>query len=270
MAIPDLDDLLQSMGEAGRRLSEIGASEGAAGNLSIYLRRGIQPASRFPLVESIPLPVVVPELAGATLLVTGSGQRLRDILDEPAGCIACITVDNDGRTGVLYSSSARRFKRVTSEFNSHLAVYADQVRRTGCSTLALVHAQPIHLTYLSHIPDYQDQGYLNDRLLRWQPETILNLPEGIGILPFQLPGSAELMAGTVECLRNHRLVMWARHGVMARSDESILRALDLVEYAETAARYEYLDLCAGGLGTRLSIEDVRAVCQAFHVQQSVF
>ena len=43
------------------------------------------------------------------------------------------------------------------------------------------------------------------------------------------------MTGNVECLRTHRIVIWAKHGVMARSDISVKRAADLVEYAETAA-----------------------------------
>ena len=35
---PELNDLLTMMGEAGRHLAEIEASEGAAGNISICLR----------------------------------------------------------------------------------------------------------------------------------------------------------------------------------------------------------------------------------------
>jgi hypothetical protein len=61
----------------------------------------------------------------------------------------------------------------------------------------------VHLTLLSHIQRYQDEGYLNTHLLRWQPETIVNLPEGIGFIPFHVPGSPELMAATVERLRTY-------------------------------------------------------------------
>jgi rhamnulose-1-phosphate aldolase len=267
---PQLDDLLRSMGEAGQRLSEIGASEGAAGNLSLCVRRPLKIDSRFPRSEAIELPVIVPELAGAHLLVTGSGQRLRQILDDPAGAMACITVDAGGKTGRLFTSEGRRFRTVTSEFNSHLAVYADQVGRTRAVYLALVHAQPIHLTYLSHLARYQNEVELNERLMRWQPETILNLPEGIGFIPFHPPGSAELMAGNVEALREHRIAVWAKHGVMACSDDSIMRATDLVEYAEAAATYEYLDLRAGGTAQRLSAEEIRLICKAYNVRQTLF
>ncbi|MGZ9221148.1 MAG: class II aldolase/adducin family protein, partial [Anaerolineales bacterium] len=107
-------------------------------------------------------------------------------------------------------------------------------------------------------------------LLRWQSETIINLPEGIGFIPFCIPGSPGLMSGNVQALRKHRIVIWAKHGVMARSDVSVKRAADRVEYAETAAKYEYLNLSAGELGEGLSADEIREICKTFNVQQNIF
>jgi rhamnulose-1-phosphate aldolase len=267
---PELDDMLTMMGEAGKHLADIEASEGAAGNISVCMRWMVEPRTRFPVVDEIELTQPVPELSGATFLVSGSGRRLREIIDEPTANIACIVVNKGGQTGKLYTSYQRRFERVTSEFNSHLAVHYDQILTSKTNFHAVIHAQPVHLTYLSHVPQYQDVVYLNTHLLRWQPETIINLPEGIGFIPFCIPGSQELMAANVECLQRHRIVIWAKHGVMARSDVSIKRAADRVEYAETAARYEYLNLVAGEIGEGLSVDDIRAICRTFNVQQSIF
>lgn len=267
---PELHDLLVMLGEAGRHLADIEASEGAAGNISICVRWQIEPRNYFPVVDEIKLPQPVSELAGATFFVSGSGRRLREIIDEPTASIACMVVNEGGETGKLYTAPNRRFERVTSEFNSHLAVHYDQICTSGTNFHAVIHAQPVHLTYLSHIPRYQDQQYLNTHLLRWQPETIVNLPEGIGFIPFRIPGSPELMAANVESLRKHRIVIWAKHGVMARSDVSVKRAADRVEYAETAAKYEYLNLCDGELGDGLSTDEIRQICETFNVQQTVF
>lgn len=267
---PEIDDLLHMMGEAGRHLADIEASEGAAGNISVCLRWPVEPRSRFPLVDTFELPQPVPELAGATFLVTGSGRRLREVIDIPTANIACIVVEEGGRTASLYTSYHRRFERVTSEFNSHLAVHYDQMLATGTNFHAIIHAQPMHLTYLSHVPRYQDEHYLNTHLLRWQPETIVNLPEGIGFIPFAVPGSPALMAGNVAALRRCRIVIWAKHGVMARSDVSVKRAADRVEYAETAAKYEYLNLRVGEIGDGLSPDEIRAICAAFDVKQEIF
>ena len=269
---PELDDLLEMMGEAGRHLADIEASEGAAGNISVCLRSlwHIEPRTRFPVEDEIKLPQAVPELAGATFLVTGSGRRLREIVDDPTANIACIVVNENGETGKLYTSYHQRFEQVTSEFNSHLAVHYDQILSSGTNFHAVIHAQPMHLTYLSHIPRYQDENYLNTHLLRWQPETIINLPRGIGFIPFRLPGSPELMAANVESLRQHRIVIWAKHGVMARSDVSVKRAADRVEYAETAAKYEYLNLSTGEVGEGLSVDEILQICKKFNVEQNIF
>jgi rhamnulose-1-phosphate aldolase len=143
------------------------------------------------------------------------------------------------------------------------------VERSGTNFHAVVHAQPPHLTYLSHIAEYRNEDYLNERLLRWEPETIVNLPAGIGALQFMLPGSAALMAANVESLRTHRIVVWAKHGVMARSDISVKRAVDRIEYAETAANYEYMDLVVGGRAEGLTLDDLRAVVAAFDVKTTL-
>lgn len=267
---PELDDILKMMGEAGRHLADMEASEGAAGNVSVCLRWEIELRTRFPVVDTVELPQPVPELAGATILASGSGRRLREIIDDPTVNIACIVIDEGGLTGKRYTSYLRRFEQVTSEFNSHLAVHYDQILSTGTNYHAVVHAQPLYLTYLSHIPIYQDEKYLNTHLLRWQPETIINLPEGIGFIPFEIPGSEALMSANEACLRRYRVVLWAKHGVMARSDVSIKRAADRVEYAETAAKYEYLNLATGGLGIGLSVDEIKSICEKFGVKQSIF
>ena len=267
---PELDELLLVIGEAGHRLSEIEAIEGAAGNISVYIGWPVDPRRKFPILETIDLPDPIPELAGKSFLVTGSGRRLREIIQDPAANLGFVIVNEGGKTGQLYTSPRRLFLRLTSEFNSHLAVHCDQVGATGTNFHAVVHAQPLHLTYLSHIPRYQNEQYLNHHILRWQPESIVQLPEGLGYLPFLLPGSPQLMAATVEAVRTHRVVVWGKHGVMARSDQSVKRAADRIEYAETGAHYEYLNLVNHEQGEGLTAEDIRAVCQAFGIQQNIF
>lgn len=265
-----LYELLKAMGEAGKRLSEIDACEGGAGNISVCTREPVDLRDRFPLIEEIELPQPVPELAGATFVVSGSGCRLREIIDEPTASLGCLVVNEGGSTGKLFTAANRRFERLTSEFNSHLAVHYDQMSTNKADFHALIHAQPIHLTYLSHIPRYQDERFLNTHLLRWQPETIINLPDGIGFIPFHIPGSQALMAASVEKLHSHRVVIWAKHGVMARSDNSVKQALDRIEYIETAARYEYMNLSAGEIGEGLSASEIRAICSKFNIRQSIF
>jgi rhamnulose-1-phosphate aldolase len=262
---PELDEFLAAIGAAGQRVSEIAASEGAAGNISICIGWPIEVRRRFPLSEPFELPLPAPALVGRSLIVSGSGRRLRDIHLDLAANLGVVTIGADGRAGQLYTSPRRLFAHVTSEFNSHLAVHNDQVERSGTNFHALIHAQPPHLTYLSHIPAYREQQYINRRLLRWEPETILNLPEGIGVLPYRLPGSPAMMEANLRGLRDYRIVVWSKHGVMARSELSVTKAADRIEYAETAALYEYMDLVNGGKAEGLTQDELREVVQVFNV-----
>lgn len=265
-----LDRILQQIGQTGKRLSDIGSAEGAAGNISVCVRKTLDVNVLFPQMQIVQLPQPAPELVGATVIVSGSGCRLRALAEEPVANLACILVEGDGRTGKMFTSSNRQFERVTSEFNSHFAIHVDHMNARDIQLHTVVHGQPIHLTYLSHISRYQDWRYLNNHLLRWQPETIINFPDGLGVLPFIMPGSEEQMAATVEVMRASKMLLWSQHGVISRSDDSILHALDLIEYAETAAHYEYLNLLADEKSEGLSPQQIRSICEFWKVRQSVF
>ena len=263
---PGLDDLLAEIGDAGERLNDIGACEGAAGNISVAVGWPLHLGARFPLTEPIKLPQPAPALAGKVVIATGSGCRLRDLRLDPGGNLGLVMIDPGGETGVLHTAPQRRFRSITSEFNSHLAVHDDQLARTAGEFNALIHAQPPHITYLSHVAEYRDQKRMNRRLMRWEPETIVQLPEGVGVLPFILPGSPDLMRATVAGLRDHQVVVWSKHGVMARSAVSVRGATDRIDYVEAAAQYEYLNLLNGGLADGLSKDELRQVVASLGIK----
>jgi rhamnulose-1-phosphate aldolase len=270
MPYPSLESILKMIGDAGKRMSDIDASEGAAGNISVCMRWEVDVRELFPVVHNVTLSQPVPELAGATIIVSGSGRRLREIGDQPTANVACLVVEEGGMTAKQYTIENCYFDKVTSEFNSHLAVHYDRVLSTSTNFHAVVHAQPPYLTYLSHIRKYQDLQYLNSHLLRWQPETIVSLPEGIGFAPFKIPGSKDLVETNAVLFRVHKVVLWAKHGVMSASDISVKRATDRIEYAETGARYEYLNLVAGEIGEGLSPEEIRDICASLNIKQNYF
>lgn len=259
------DELLTSIGEAGQRMTEIDAAEAGAGNVSVCIADPVTLPPAFDATREILLPYPSPALAGHTVVITGSGCRLRSLAKDPERHLGVVVIHPGGMAGTLHHAADGEFLRPTVEFNSHLAVHEDHVRRRRVAFHAIVHAQPLHLTLLSNVPEYQHTAALNDRLLRWQAETIVHLAEGIGFLPFMVPGSDELTMANLASLRHHQLVLWAKHGVMARSDASVLAACDRIEYAETAARYEYLNLAIGGRATGLTDAELARVVRTFGV-----
>lgn len=265
----NLTELLACMGAAGKRLNAIEAIEAGAGNLSAAFDWKVDLTDLFPDSRTIDLPWTVPGLFGYTVLVTGTGCRLREVGDDPVRNVGAVIVHENGTTATLRYRADGNFAAPTSEFNSHLAVHHDQVNRRGVRFHSVIHAQPPHLVQLSHIPSYQSTPALNDALLRWEPETIVQLPAGVEFLPFMVPGSQELMENNVLGLVDHVITIWAKHGLMARSDVSPLAACDKIEYAETGAAYECRNLATGGLGTGLSKDELRRVCDAFSVQTTL-
>jgi rhamnulose-1-phosphate aldolase len=43
-----------------------------------------------------------------------------------------------------------------------------------------------------------------------------------------------------------------------------------MEYAETAAKYEYLNLTVGEIGEGLSSDEIRAICNQFNIKQNIY
>ena len=260
---PKIEELLQMVGDTGKRLNEIDACEGAAGNISLYIGWDIETNDLFPNKQTIPLPVEVPELSGNRFLVSGSGCRLREISADPERNLGLLEIGEDGKTGILCLATTCHFQRLTSEWNTHLAIHRDQILLSNTIFHAVVHGQPRYITFLSHIPAYRDEEFLNQKLFRWEAETIVSMPQGIGVVPFLTPGSDQLMAATCAAMREHKLVVWAKHGVISRSETSPKHALDLIDYIETAAHFEYLNLASGHPAEGLVEQEVREIRSKF-------
>jgi rhamnulose-1-phosphate aldolase len=264
-----LEEQIAEFGAVGRRLAEIESTEGAAGNLSILVGIGEAVPQEFDAADPFVPPVILPELDGAQILATASGKRLRDVMADPYANLVLVEIGTNGASGTVRYAAGKGPLRPTSEINTHLALHA-ACRCPESGFHAVVHAQPLHLTFLTHIRRYQDEMEFNRRLLRWQPETILQMPEGLGVLPFLIPGSEDLMRSTVEKMESCQMVVWGKHGVVARSRRSLRHAADLVEYAETSARYEHMNLVAGEPAEGLTNDEMRWIAKAFGLKQRFF
>ncbi len=78
-----------------------------------------------------------------------------------------------------------------------------------------------------------------------------------------------MMESNLIGLRDYRIVVWSKHGVMARSDLSVTRAADRIEYAETAARFEYMNLVNGNRADGLTHAELVEIVQTFQVQTNL-
>jgi rhamnulose-1-phosphate aldolase len=265
----DTNGWIAELGAAATRLSAIGALEGAAGNMSLFLppdTPGLTALleTRFPRARPYEVPGQV-QLPFGTLLITGTGRRLRDCAELPERVLCAIVRDAEGTW--LHRADEHGVEP-TSEIDSHAGVHGMMLGDRQ-AVHAVIHAQPPRLTYLSHIPAYRDERVCNRQLLRWQPETLVQVPEGVSVLPFETPGTPAQGTATLEAMRRHRVVLWAKHGVIVRSSSGPGAAADLIEYLEAAAGYELLDLQAGRPADGLSLAELRAVATRFGVSPAL-
>lgn len=251
------DRVIEDIGEAGEQLTALAACEGSAGNISVFVLS--LPCPLDP-VEEIELPAPAPSLAGGWVVITASGRRLRDVRRRPEETVAALHIDDSGTRATLHAVAA---SRPSSEWNSHLAIHEDHRRRRSVDRHVVLHAQPLRLVFLSHLPDITTSQQLNERLMRWEPETAVVAPEGVELAAFQVPGSPGQMQATVEALARSSAVVWAKHGIVTRSDVSATQAADLVEYLEAAAYYEVMNLSMGSPADGLHEHERTAVAKAF-------
>jgi rhamnulose-1-phosphate aldolase len=263
----ELNQIIAEMGETGLEMTRMNAAEAAAGNLSVFVRDLSGLDARFNLKKQVKLSIKAPALAGGWLVVSGTGRRLRDIGAAPEKNLCVLNIMPDGEQAIMHTGIDLR---PTSEYDSHLLIHQDHVASRSLEYHAVVHVQPVYLTYLTHLMQYSETSHLNRRLMRWEPETILLLPEGVGVIPFRLLGTMEQAQSTLEAMRTYRLVVWQRHGTVSRSDQSLIKAADLVEYAETAAHFEYLNLALGHTEGGMSDEEIKSICALYGIKQNYF
>lgn len=223
------------MAATARILWQKGWAEAGAGNMSVNVSefyRGIAIDFRtFPL---LPLQVPAPALAGQFLLVSCKGSRMRELAGHPAAHLCLVKFNKTGDAYQLLFEDLENPNEPTSELFTHFGVQAQMISR-GTGEKAVLHTHATDLIALSHFPGMQDEKKLNDILLRMHSETAFFLPDGIGFVPFEPPGSKALADKAIAGLERHKVILWEKHGCLATGG-SISDAFDRIDLFSKAAR----------------------------------
>ena len=231
-------------------------AEASAGNMS--LRLSVLPEAIGKLVpdpQRIQITTLdMTDLIGDYFLITGSGTRMRDIANEPGKGLCLIKILDDRRFWLLDGND-----KLSSEWPTHAGLHAlFKENRNG--ERAVVHCHPLSLIALSHI--FSSEKEMNERIFRLQNETLLFVPEMLGLIPYAVTGSKSLAKASKEKLKKFRLALWDKHGVIA-SGKSLNQALDRIEVVEKAAAI-YLQLKSLGIEPEgLSDEQIAATRRTF-------
>lgn len=209
-----------------------GWGERNGGNITVNISEYAAPEWRTlpALSDTIAIGQTLPAIAGMYFYCKGTQKRMRDLARSPMANGSVIRITADGAHYEIIADSAIA---PTSELPSHLMVH-NYLQQTGSRYKATLHTHPIELVAMSHSPRFLDSEVLTRTLWSMIPETLAFAPLGIGVVPYQVPGSMELAESTLEKIQHYDVTLWEKHGVFAVGQD-IMDAFDQVDVLNKAA-----------------------------------
>ena len=117
---------------------------------------------------------------------------------------------------------------------------------------------------MSHNREFLGKDVLTKLLWSMIPETKAFCPLGLGIVPYELPGSVKLAQATLKELEDYDVVMWEKHGVFAKGKD-IMDAFDQVDVLSKSAKI-YIDSRAMGFEPEgMSDAQMKEMTKAFNL-----
>jgi rhamnulose-1-phosphate aldolase len=233
------------------------------GNISVDLTGEVSiritDLQQFPLIH---LDRSYPDLSQRDLLVTGAGTRMRDIESDIFNnvCLIRISEDGSGYRKIVDQVFASGLSP-TSELRTHLSIHQMLIRK-GSVQKAVLHTHPEELVAMTLIPGFHDESHLNRMLLSIQPEAVISNPQGIGLVPYILPGSEQLAEKTIASLQNHEIVLWGKHGCLALGND-VQGAFDMIDVMNKSARLFFQCRNAGYTPQGLTEQQIEEIKKMF-------
>ena len=257
-----LKEVIDQVAEVTGYLWEKGWAERNGGNITVNITEYVDDEiSQLPAIAPVQhIGKVLPHLKGTYFYAKGTGKRMRDLARRPMENGSIIRIGDDCET---YEIIADLPVMPTSELPSHLAMQ-NYLLETGSRYRATLHTHPIELVAMSHSPRFLEPGVMTRTLWSMIPETLAFAPLGIGIVPYELPGSIRLADATLEQIKQYDVVMWEKHGVCAVGLD-IMDAFDQVDVLNKAAIIYMRAKSMGFEPEGMTDEAMREVQDVFHL-----
>lgn len=256
-----LQDQLDEVAEIAGFLWQKGWAERNAGNISINISEIIGDENKtLPALSSFEIPRTMKDLAGNFFFITGTGKLMRNVAKDPLKHGAIVRVSADGNSYDVISESN---VKPTSELPSHFSIHAS-FKAKGSSNRLVLHTHPTDLTALSHIPEFKNEAALNKMLWGMHPETFIVVPQGLGFVPYEVPGTLDIADLTLSVLEKHDIVVWEKHGVLAVG-ESLADTFDLIDTLSKSAQiFAFARMC-GYSPEGLTKEQIEGLIEPFGI-----
>jgi rhamnulose-1-phosphate aldolase len=242
-----------------------GWDERNGGNVSLRLfAEDIEPFRQFLAGDRVvEIGETVAELAGQYFLVTGSGKYFRNVQLDPEENLGVIEVLADGKTARLLWGF-RGMAVPTSELSAHLKSHRSRQAVTQGVSRVIMHCHATNLIALSYVLDLSSAA-LTRALWEMSTECLVVFPDGVGVLPWMVPGTVSIGAATAVAMQKHPLVLWPFHGIFG-SGATLDEAFGLIDTAEKAAEVLVKVLSMGGKKQSITSQQLKDLGARFNVQ----
>ena len=213
---------------------EQGWHERNGGNLSYRIKpEEVESVKEnFEAKEWQPIGTTVPKLATEYFLVTGSGKYFRNVIIKPEDSICIIELDEKGENYRIVWGLVNG-GRPTSELPSHLMNHEVKMIATGGKHRVIYHAHTTNIIALTFVLPLEDKVFTRE-LWEMATECPVVFPEGVGVVPWMVPGGRDIAVATSELMKKYNLAIWAHHGMFASGEDFDL-TFGLMHTAEKSA-----------------------------------
>ena len=237
-----LEACVIQVAEVAGYLWEKGWAERNGGNITVNITEYVHDEIRtMPAISGVlQIGTTLPHLKGCYFYCKGTGKRMRDLARMPMENGSVIRILDDCASYVIIADKA---VMPTSELPSHLSMHNYLIGSGSCYKASL-HTHPIELVAMSHNKAMLEKDVMTKILWSMIPETLAFAPLGLGIVPYELPGSVKLADATLEQIKDYDVVMWEKHGVCAVGQD-LMDAFDQIDVLNKAAN---IYMCAKSMG----------------------
>ena len=240
---PALKKEVEKIVEVAGYLWQNGWAERNGGNITVNVTDLVDDEIKaLPAISEVKqIGTALPALKGCYFFCKGTGKRMRDLARWPMENGSIIRILDDCASYVIIADNP---VMPTSELPSHLSVHARLIEK-GSNYKATVHTHPIELIAMSHNKKFMGK-------------------DGLGIVPYQLPGSLKLAEETLKELEDYDVVMWEKHGVFAKGLD-VMDAFDQIDVLSKSAKIYIDSKCMGFEPDGMSQEEMAEMTKAFNL-----
>jgi rhamnulose-1-phosphate aldolase len=241
-----------------------GWDERNGGNVSLRLTEADIAPFHDHLHDSrlLPLSEPIPELAGQYYLVTGTGKFFRNVQLDPTQTLGLIQITADGKNIRIFWGFSDG-GAPTSELSSHLRSHLVRQQVTGGKDRVVMHCHATNLIAATYVLKLRS-AMVTRALWEMSTECLVVFPDGVGVLPWIIPGTDEIGHATATLMAKHSLVLWPFHGVFG-TGATLDEAFGLIDTAEKAAEILVKVLSMGGKRQSLTRQNLLDLAARFGV-----